>query len=121
MSILWEIFEISVNFFQGFILVFFPYYYLEDKKKRKFYKSPGIAYAIIIATTISIMNKLKSFEHFYAIIYVAIIFVYSFKHLHGTVLKKFLHLYFQVWLWQLYRFLQQIYFQYCIMFHRSKL
>lgn len=88
MSILWEIFEISVNFFQGFILVFFPYYYLEDKKKRKFYKSPGIAYAIIIATTISIMNKLKSFEHFYAIIYVAIIFVYSFKHLHGTVLKK---------------------------------
>ena len=81
MSALWETFEISVNFLQGFILAFFPYSYLEDKKNRKFYKSPGIIYTIIIASAISIMNRITMFEHFYALIYVIIIFIYSFKHL----------------------------------------
>lgn len=88
MSILWEVFEIAVNFFQGFILSYFPYSYLEDKKRRKFYRSPGILYAIVIAAAISIMNKLTIFEHFYALTYIFIVFIYSYKHLYGTVLKK---------------------------------
>lgn len=88
MSILWEVFEITVNFFQGFILIFFPYSYLEDKQKRKFYKSQGIVYSIILAAAISIMNKITLFEHLYAVIYVAIVFVYSLKYLNGTILKK---------------------------------
>lgn len=88
MSILLEIFEIAVNFFQGFILAFFPYSYLGDMQNRKFYKSSGIVYAIILAAAISIMNRLTAFEHFYALIYVAIVFLYSSKHLRGSVLKK---------------------------------
>lgn len=88
MSILWELFEIAVNFFQGFILTYFPYSYLEDKKRRKFYKSPGIVYAIVLAAAISIINKITIFEHFYALIYIFIVFIYSYKHLYGTVLKK---------------------------------
>lgn len=88
MSILWEVFEIAVNFFQGFVLVFFPYSCLGDKQNRKFYKSQGIVYSIILAAAISIMNRLTVFEHFYALIYVTIIFIYSLQHLNGTVLKK---------------------------------
>lgn len=88
MSILWEVFEIAVNFLQGFILVFFPYSYLEDKKNRKFYKSPGIIYTIILATAISIVNRITTFEHFFVLLYVIVIFIYSFKNLCGTVLKK---------------------------------
>lgn len=77
MSILWEVFEIAVNFFQGFVLVYFPYSYLGDKQKRKFYKSQGIVYSIILAAAISIMNRITIFEHFYALLYVAIIFLYT--------------------------------------------
>lgn len=88
MSILWEVFEISVNFFQGFILVFFPYSYLGDKQNRKFYKSQGIAYSIILASAISVMNRVTAFEHFYALIYVAITFLYTYIHLNGSLLKK---------------------------------
>lgn len=88
MSIIWEIFEIAVNFFQGFILVFFPYSCLGDKQNRKFYKSQGIVYSIILAATISIMNRLTVFEHFYALIYVSLIFIYSLRYLNGTALKK---------------------------------
>ncbi len=92
MSIIWEIFEIAVNFFQGFILVFFPYSCLGDKQNRKFYKSQGIVYSIILAATISIMNRLTVFEHFYALIYVSLIFIYSLRYLNGTALKKNLHI-----------------------------
>lgn len=88
MSVLWETFEIAINFFQGFILIWFPYSYLGDKNNRKFYKSQGIAYAIIIAATISIMNRLTAFEHFYAVIYVAIAFLYTYTNLNGSLLKK---------------------------------
>ncbi len=88
MSVLWEVFEIAVNFFQGFLLAFFPYLYLEDKKKRKFYKSPGIAYAIILAAAISVMNRITTFEHLYALIYVAITFLYTYLYLNGSLLKK---------------------------------
>ena len=68
MNILWEVFEIAVNFFQGFMLIFFPYSYLGDKQNRKFYKSQGIVYSIILASAISIMNRITVFEHFYIII-----------------------------------------------------
>ncbi|MCH5348997.1 MAG: GHKL domain-containing protein [Oscillospiraceae bacterium] len=88
MSILWEVFEIAVNFFQGFILAFFPYAYLGDKHDRKFHKSPGIIYAVITAAAISVMNYLTVFEHFYALTYAAVIFTYSLRHLKGTMLKK---------------------------------
>lgn len=88
MSVLWETFEIAINFFQGFILIWFPYSYLGDKNNRKFYKSQGIAYAIIIAATISIMNRLTAFEHFYAVIYVAVAFLYTYTNLNGSLLKK---------------------------------
>lgn len=87
MSFLWEVFEISVNFLQGFILVFFPYSYLEDKKNRKFYKSPGIIYTIIIATAISIVNMITIFEHLFVLLYIIVIFIYSFKNLRGTMLQ----------------------------------
>ncbi len=88
MSILWEVFEISVNFFQGFILVFFPYSYLGDKQNRKFYKSQGIAYSIILAAAISIMNRITFFEHFYVLLYIVITFLYANIHLNGSFTKK---------------------------------
>lgn len=88
MNILSGVFEIAVNFLQGFLLAYFPYSYLGDKNKRKFGKSPGMIYAIIIAVVMSVINNFIMFEHFYALIYVAIIFIYSLQSLKGKILKK---------------------------------
>ena len=44
MSVLWDLFEIAVNFFQGFIMTFFAYAYLGDKNNRKFLKSSGVLF-----------------------------------------------------------------------------
>ncbi|MCM1524509.1 MAG: GHKL domain-containing protein [Ruminococcus sp.] len=88
MSVLWETFEIAVNFFQGFMLTYFPYSYLSDKQKKPFFKSSGVMYAIALGTAISIMNRITVFEHFYALIYIAITFIYAYIHLNGSPLKK---------------------------------
>jgi len=88
MSILWEVFEIAVNFLQGFILIFFQYSYLGDKQNRKFYKSKGVVYSIILAAAISVINRITYFEHFYVLLYIVITFLYVKLHLNGSFMKK---------------------------------
>ena len=87
-NLLWGIFEIAVNFYQGFILVFFTYVYLSDKKGRSFFKSPGIFFGIGLSVAISIMNRIIVFEHLYALIYTGIILLYALINLNGSFLKK---------------------------------
>lgn len=86
--ILWETFDIAVNFYQGFIVVYFAYAYLGDKQQRGFYKSSGCIFGIVIATAISIMNHIIIFEHLYAVLYSLIIFLYCCTCLKGSLLKK---------------------------------
>lgn len=88
MNILWEVFEIAVNFFQGFIIAFFQYLYLGDKQNRKFYKSQGIVFSIILAAVISVVNKITFFEHFYVLLYIVITFLYVKVCLNGSLMKK---------------------------------
>ncbi len=88
MSILWDLFEIAVNFFQGFIMTFFAYAYLGDKNNRKFLKSSGVLYGIVLAATISILDYYMVFENFYVLLYIVIIFLYAAVSLEGTWLKK---------------------------------
>lgn len=88
MSVLWDLFEIAVNFFQGFIMTFFAYAYLGDKNNRKFLKSSGVLYGIVLAATISILDYYMVFENFYALLYIVIIFWYAAVSLEGTWLKK---------------------------------
>jgi hypothetical protein len=88
MSVLWDLFEITVNFFQGFIMVFFAHSYLGDKNNRKFLKSSGFLYGIVLSAAISILNYFMVFENFYAFLYIAIIFWYAAVSLEGTWLKK---------------------------------
>ncbi len=86
-NLIWEIFEITVNFFQGFIMVFFAYRFLGDKRGRTYLKS-GLIYSIIISLFITIFNKITFFEHFLALIYFLIIFIYSAKNLKGSIFAK---------------------------------
>lgn len=87
-NILWELFEITINFFQGFIVIYFPYKYLGDRKDRKFGESPAIVYAVLYASALSIINKLTVFEHFWAVLYISITLAYTLFHLKGTCLFK---------------------------------
>lgn len=86
--IIWALFEIGINFFQGFIFVYFAYGFLGDKNNRKFFSSNGVIYGIALAVVISIMNSITDFEHLYALIYVAVIFVYACFNLRGKLLTK---------------------------------
>lgn len=87
-KVLWEVFDISVNFYQGFILIYFVYSYLGDKNGRKFTESPAIIYAVILAIVISAVNKITVFEHFLLFGYIAILATYTFINLSGSYISK---------------------------------
>lgn len=88
-DILWGIFEILVNLYQGGIVTYFVYKYLGDKKGRKYLHSPSVFYTMLLTAAVTIINTETVFEHFYALIYVVIIYVYSLISLKGNILKKF--------------------------------
>lgn len=87
-DILWGVFEILVNLYQGGIAIYFVYKYLGDKKGRSYLHSPAIIYAIVLTIAAEFINSQTVYEHFYAFLYVVVIIVYSFICLNGTVLKK---------------------------------
>ena len=88
MSVLWDLFEVTINFFQGFIMVFFAHAYLEDRNDRKFLKSSGVLFGIALSAAISILDYYTIFENLYALLYIVIIFLYAISSLKGTWLKK---------------------------------
>ncbi len=88
MKALWDLFEITVNFYQGFIMVFFAYSYLGDKNERSFLKSSGVFGGTALATLISILNYYMVFENLYALLYIVTIFIYAAISLKGTWLKR---------------------------------
>lgn len=45
MSVLWDLFEITINFIQGFIMILFAHSYLGDKNDKRFLKSSGVLLA----------------------------------------------------------------------------
>lgn len=87
-KLLWGILEIAVNLYQGFIVMYFSFRYLGDKKERKYLKSPVIIFVVLFFFAMSAMNFITVFEHFYSLIYAVIIFIYSLICLKGTILKK---------------------------------
>ena len=85
---LWDFFEIAVNFYQSYLLIYFCFRFLGDKHKRTFIASSGMSAAIVLAVVISIVNKITIFEHFFAAIYTAIIFLYCYFELNGKLIRK---------------------------------
>ncbi len=88
MSVLWDLFEISINCFQGFIMMYFPFRFLGGKYSERFVKNHGVMFSIILASVISIMNKFTIFEHFLTFAYVIVIFIYAIICLKGSIFYK---------------------------------
>ena len=88
MKILYDMFEVGVNYSQGFILMYFPFAFLGGKYSDKFLKNLGWLFATALATTISIMNHITIFENILTFVYVLIIFMFSVICLKGKMLYK---------------------------------
>ena len=88
MRILYDLFEVEVNYFQGFILMYFPFAFLGGKYSDKFLKNLGWLFAVILATTISVMNRITIFEHLLTFAYILIIFMFSVTCLKGKMIYK---------------------------------
>lgn len=64
MNILWNLFDIGVNCFQGFIMMYFPFKFLGGRFSDKFLKNHGAMFAVLYTMLISFLNKISAFEHF---------------------------------------------------------
>lgn len=87
-DLLWDFFEIVINFYQGFIITYFAYQFLGDYKDRKFCSSPGPLYAVLFSILVSIFNKITFYESVLAVFYVLVIFIYSLRNLKGNIISK---------------------------------
>lgn len=87
-TIIWTIFELIINCFQGFIFCFYSFKYLENGNLKTFIFSSGIVYSLILAIVISFFNYITIFEHFFALAYILIIFIYAMMKLNGTIIEK---------------------------------
>lgn len=88
MNILWNLFDIGVNCFQGFIMMYFPFKFLGGRFSDKFLKNHGAMFAVLYTMLISFLNKISAFEHFLALLYVALVFIYCITCLKGKLLHK---------------------------------
>lgn len=88
MKILWDLFEISINCFQGFIMMFFPYKFLGGKTTGGFIKNHGAVFSVALAILISLMNYITIFEHIFIFLYLSLILLFSFLCLNGRCVDK---------------------------------
>ncbi len=87
-SVIWSIFEIAINIFQGFAFCFYSYKYLNKGKFKNFIFSSGTVFSLILAAVITFFNYITIFEHFWALLYSVIIFIYAIIKLNGTIINK---------------------------------
>lgn len=87
-NFLMNLFEISINLFQGLCLSHYTYSVLGDKENRGFIKSGGLIPGIAIAAAITFLNFLIGFDGLLTVFYMGILFVYSLLRLNGNVWKK---------------------------------
>lgn len=87
-SVLWSVFEIFINIFQGFAFCFYSYKYLSNKGDKGFIKSSGCLFSLLLASVITFFNYVTIFEHLWAFLYCAVLFIYASLKLNGTILEK---------------------------------
>lgn len=88
MSILWNLFEIGINCFQGFIMMYFPFKFLGGKFSSRFVQNHGLLFSALYTALISLLNLITIFESFLAFLYVALILLYCITCLNGKFLNK---------------------------------
>lgn len=86
-AVLWNTFEVIVNFYQAFIITAFTYKFLTSKER----KTDKIAFFFTgsaIASLITLFNRMTIFESVETLVYWLVLFVYIVIFLNGNILKK---------------------------------
>ena len=88
MSVVFNLFELAVNCFQGFLMIYFPFKFLGGKFSDKFINNYGVMFSIVLAAIITIFNYITIFENILAFSYILLLFVYSHLCLNGKIIYK---------------------------------
>ena len=88
-NLLWKCFELVINYYQGFIMTWFVYRFLNPKslKQAKTFLS---IFSIIFGTTITLLNHITLYEGFTSTLYLVIMLVYAIIAFNDSIIKKLL-------------------------------
>lgn len=86
-NILWNSFEIVINYYQAFVQVYFIYMFLKSSKKSGS-RALSFAFGVILGTSLTFLNSITIFEGIYSFIYIAIVFLYATLTFKGGIIKK---------------------------------
>ena len=89
-NLLWKCFELVINYYQGFIMTWFVYRFLNPKslKQAKTFLS---IFSIIFGTTITLLNHITLYEGFTSTLYLVILLVYAIIAFNDSIIKKLLY------------------------------
>ena len=92
-DILWTVFEILINIYQGFMAVYFAYAFLGGEGIKKFFKPVNVAWAIGYAALICIENVIfpnpaDKGAYISAAVYIIYLFVYSLIEFKCGIVKN---------------------------------
>ncbi len=88
-DLLWNGFEVLINYYQGFIMTWFVYRFLspQSMKKAKIFLP---IFSIIFGTTITLLNKYTLYEGITSTLYIVILLVYAVIAFKDKIIKKIL-------------------------------
>lgn len=87
-NLLWKCFELVINYYQGFIMTWFVYRFLNPKslKQAKTFLS---IFSIIFGTTITLLNHITLYEGFTSTLYLVILLVYAIIAFNDSIIKNY--------------------------------
>lgn len=88
-TILWTLFEIAINIYQGAMATYFVYTFLGSKRNSILTRWATLVFILIYSLAICIENYLIGhLKYYYAIVYIVLLVIYSSLILKGTIAKK---------------------------------
>lgn len=87
-DILWNLFEVAVNIYEGFLIFYFVCSFLEYNLRNKRNKMIFISGSLGFSALVTVVNTITAFEGLLGLIYPLAVFVFAFSFLDGSLIKK---------------------------------
>lgn len=88
-NVFWNILEIMINYYQGFIMTWFVYKFLKPRSVKQA-KILLPIFSILFGTTITLLNRLMMYEGLTSALYLVILLLYSVIAFDDSFIKKLL-------------------------------
>ncbi len=88
-NLLWHVFEISINFYQGALATLFIYKFLTPKSQNSA-KIGGAVFAFTEGSLVTVLNYFSVFEGFGSVLYWLNLFAFAFCFFSDNLIKKIL-------------------------------